>query len=104
MHLAHRSIVAALLLLGVAWAMCLILAGLHAFRLGFRGETTDLFLVLLGIAGVAAGNFVFMEVVADRLVTPASRRTQDAAEITAAGLMILALAVSAVLWFIRILP
>jgi hypothetical protein len=64
----------------------------------------DIVLVGLGIAGIAAGNFVFMEVVADRLLQASRRRARDAAEMAVACVMIVSLAAAAVVWFARTLP
>lgn len=104
MRLAHQSVVVSLFALGTAWAMCLALAGLSCAALAHR-DGLDWAMVLLGLAGVSAGNFVFMEVVADRLFPARSRRSaRSAAEIATAGLVVAATASAAVIWFARSLP
>lgn len=92
-----------LLLFGAAWGMCLAVSGMYALGLGLGrgGSQPDAILVSLGVAGLAAGNFVFMEVVADRLVTGSGKRFRDATEILTAAAMMLSLGVSAVIWFAR---
>ncbi len=104
MRLAHRTTILTLLALGSAWGLCLVLAGLHAMNLAFRADALDPVLISLGVAGVAAGNFVFMEVVADRILPASGRRLRDLAEIAAAGLMVFALAAAGAIWFGRTLP
>lgn len=104
LRLAHHTTILTLLIFGAAWGACLLVAGLHAARLGLNPDRPDVVLVGLGIAGIAAGNFVFMEVVADRLLQGSRRRVRDAAEMTVACVMIVSLAAAAVVWFARTLP
>jgi hypothetical protein len=104
LRLAHRTIVLTLLTLGVAWGACLILAGLFLFGMGFESVEPRKPLILVGLAGVAAGNFVFMDVVADRLFSPVRRKPMDIAEILAAAAMVIALVSAAGVSLTETLP
>lgn len=104
MRLAHRTIVLTLLFLGWAWGSCLLLAGLHLLGLGLEPMEPRLALILVGIAGLAAGNFVYMDVVADRLISAGRRKPMDLAEIAAASVMVLALMAAAGVSLVEALP
>lgn len=104
MRIAHQTMIVTLLLFGASWGLCLAVAGLYALGLGLAGNRPDGVMVGLGVAGLAAGNFVFMEVVADRLLTSSGRRFRDATEMTTAAMMVCSLAAAGVIWFIRTLP
>lgn len=104
MRIAHQTMIATLLVFGASWGLCLVVAGLYALGLGFGADRPDGVLVGLGVAGLSAGNFVFMEVVADRLLTSSGRRFRDATEMIAAGIMVASLAVAGIMWFARTLP
>jgi hypothetical protein len=96
MRAAHTAIFSTLILLGVAWGGCLVVMGLFALA---AEPTPGSPLMWLGVSGIAAGNFVFMEVVADRVIRPARRRALDASEAGAACCFVLALAAAGALWF-----
>lgn len=71
----HRATVAALASLGTLWAAVLVVGGAMLATLGPRhwpdmGSAS----LLAGLTAVAAGEFVFLAIVGDRLF-PASRRT-----------------------------
>ncbi|MBL8745364.1 MAG: hypothetical protein JNK58_03300 [Phycisphaerae bacterium] len=104
MRVAHQTTIVMLLFCGAAWGVCLAVAGLYALGLGFHADRPDGVLIGLGAAGVSAGNFVFMEVVADRVLTSPPRRLRDATEMIAAGIMVVSLASAGAIWFARTLP
>lgn len=89
---------------GGAWGGCLVLAGLWAIRHALSTEPTGALALCLGMAGVFAGNFIFMEIVADRLVSPRPRRAADLIESLSATAMIVSLVASAVIWFQSVVP
>lgn len=71
----HRATVAALAALGTLWAAVLVVGGAVLATLG-PGHWPEMGLgsLLAGLTAVAAGEFVFLAIVGDRLF-PASRRT-----------------------------
>lgn len=93
----RRAIMLSTLLLGTLWAGCLVVTGLYTLGLGgWRGGSSASWWA--GVAALAAGNFVFMEVVADRLMPAAPRPMITLCEAGAAATMLAALAVAAALW------
>lgn len=98
MATTHRVLHAGVILLGMAWAACLVGAGLHALTASVGSDPAARWFLWLGVLGVAAGNFVFMEIVANRLVHPARRRFLDWLEFGTAALIIVSIVMSAMLW------
>jgi hypothetical protein len=94
----RRAIMLSTLLLGTLWAGCLVLTGLYALGLGGGWQSGTSASWWAGAAALAAGNFVFMEVVADRLMPAAPRPMITVCEAAAAVAMLAALAVAAALW------
>lgn len=92
----QRTILIGTLSLGTLWAACLVATGLWA--MGGSGQETWM-LFWAGGAGVAAGNFVFMEVVADRLLPRARRGIVDAVELLVALAILVCLGCAGYLWF-----
>lgn len=80
-----------LLVSATAWATLLVVGGgLLAVNSSIRiGPWTTTSVTLAGLAGVAAGIFVFEVVVADRLFPKAARRLPLAVEATCGVLMLL---------------
>lgn len=89
---------------GAAWASGLMIAGLHAIRLGLEGAAASALLVWIGLAGVAAGNFVFAVLTADSLFRPSPRRLPDVFVVAAAFVLVCALSVAAAAWSADLLP
>ncbi|MDX2116170.1 MAG: hypothetical protein SFZ24_11220 [Planctomycetota bacterium] len=83
---------------GLAWSGCLVLVGLHALSRGPAGTPARDVLLCLGIAAIAAGNFVFMEVVADRIVRPARHWPIDAVQTLTALSMLGGLGAALSIW------
>ncbi|HVZ94043.1 MAG TPA: hypothetical protein VG797_05995 [Phycisphaerales bacterium] len=83
-------------LLGMAWAGLLTVAGLAVLGLGAAGPRSAA-MGWFGVAGICAGTFVFMFVVADRLCPVAHRSPIDVAEMLLAAAMIIAFVVAIVL-------
>jgi hypothetical protein len=98
MPIPNRLILFLLVLLGVAWSACLVLSGLVALASAGRAAPFGPLLFWAGVAGIAAGNFVFMEVVADRLVHPRRRRVLDAFELLMGGAMLVAVVMMSASW------
>jgi hypothetical protein len=95
--LVHRLITLGTLALGTLWAACLVGTGLYA--LAHAGVAATLWWT--GVAGVLAGNFVFMEVVADRLFPNVRRRTIDLVELAVGLAMMSSIAVAGFQWLSR---
>ncbi len=85
----------ALLVFGSLWAGLLVVGG----ALLAASAERMIYAALLsgGAAGIAAGGFVFQVVVADRLFPRVDRRVADVAEASLAGLLIIALGLTALL-------
>lgn len=94
----RRAILLSTLVLGALWAACLVLTGLYAMGLSGGWGAGRSATWWAGLAAVAAGNFVFMEVVADRLTPAAPRPMINICEAFAALAMLGALALAAALW------
>jgi len=85
----------ALLSLGTLWAGLLVVGGgLMVARSGAFWPGVQPATVCAGLTGVAAGEFVFAVIVADRLFPQASRRVTATVETTAGGLLVVGLAVT----------
>lgn len=86
------------MLLGAAWGGLLHIGGLHVLALQAR-STDDLHLqIWLGVTALAAGNFVFMAIVADRVVQVRQRGPLDALEFATAALMVIGALATVSLW------
>jgi len=85
----------ALLLFGSLWAGLLIVGG--ALLAASAQRLVYAALLSGGAAAIAAGGFVFQVVVADRLFPRVDRRVADIAEASLAGLLVIALALTALL-------
>lgn len=100
MPLLRRALSAMLITLAMAWAACLTLLGIHALTV-FRDETNHsvLSVVLwLSVFFITSGNFVFMELVADRLIRIRRRIVLDAVELIVAAAMIVSVGMFVSLW------
>jgi len=91
-----------LTVLGLSWAGCLSLLGIHALTLS---RATPLgvgasVVLWLGVFLVSAGNFVFMELVADRVLQIKRRLILDIFELLVAVVMLLAGAAFVSFWLI----
>lgn len=100
-RLVQRVILGGVVVLGVAWGLCIGVPGIRGVVLAASegGGPRD-FRLWLGLAGIAAGQFVFMEVVADRLVRVGRRAALDAVEFATGGVMVVLFGVGATLWTI----
>ncbi len=95
----QRLILGGRVVFGLLYATCLALAGLHAMAAASTDGPARRALFWLGVAGLAAGHLVFMQVVADRVVRVHHRGAIDAVELGLAGLMIVALGLGSAVWF-----
>jgi len=85
------------ILFGTLWASLLLIPSLTLLR--WRGEADATSYVLwLSIAGITAGNYVFMYVVADRLCRVKERRLVDAVELSTLVVFVIAIGLSIALW------
>lgn len=90
MQTLHKAIYAWRIVLGIAWGLLLNVAGWHVLAQR-SGSADDLSLQWwLGIMALAAGNFVFMAIVADRVIQTTRRGALDFVEFMTGGLMLLA--------------
>lgn len=101
MRLMQGGILLGRILLGVVWAMLLVVAGLAVILNPGLWSSIGWAAVWLGTAGIAAGTFVFMFVVADRLCPVSNRGPIDAAELMVAAVMILAFIAALAAWLNR---
>lgn len=100
-RLIQRTILAGVVVLGVTWGLCIGVPGVRGVVLAMsEGEGLRDFRLWLGLSGIAAGQFVFMEVVADRLVRVGRRAALDAVEFLTGGVMVVLFGVGATLWTI----
>ena len=96
----HQVIRAGALLLGFSWGLVLVLGGLAAFRWWASDATGAGWSFWIGVLGLASGNFVFMEIVANR-VAPQGRRgggATDAVQFAAASVILLSMIMSVMSW------
>lgn len=99
MHTLHKAIYAWRLVLGIAWGALLNVAGWYVLALRARSaDDLSLQLLWLGVAALAAGNFVFMAIVADRVISTHRRGALDLLEFATAGLMVFAALATAAIW------
>jgi len=87
------------LVFGLCWSTCLAVLGLFALDASHRGPLNGPLFVALGVGALAAGNFVFMELVANRLVPQSRRRMADSLEFAAAVAALLSILLSLMLWY-----
>lgn len=81
--------VVALLILGTLWAGLLVVGGsLLPSILSRAWPAAGAAALLLGLTVIAAGEYVFLTVVADRVFPRASRRAVSGAELTLGGAMV----------------
>ena len=97
MHTLRKAIYAWSIALGIAWGLLLNVAGWHvlAQRTGSADDQT--LRLCLGIMALAAGNFVFMAIVADRVIQTPRRGPLDLLEFATGAAMLIAAAMSAAL-------
>ncbi len=77
MNAVRAMSLCARVLVGTSWAMCMVVLGLALLLDGLPGSRTGghaALAELLGLAAISAGIFVFMAMVADRLVPHVGRR------------------------------
>lgn len=79
------------ILIGTAWAGSLVVAGIATLVGSWSTGEAGRLGVFGGVAAIAAGQFVFLYVVADRLCPMNNRRPADALQILAAAVFALAL-------------
>ncbi len=101
MRIMQGGILLGRIVLGAVWAMLLVVAGLAVILNPGLREMIGPAALWLGTAGIAAGTFVFMFVVADRLCPVANRGPIDAVELLVAGVMIVAFLAALVAWLSR---
>lgn len=94
----HKAIFVWRLALGIAWGGLVLLGGLHALTLQARSAEDLQLQAWLGVTAIAAGNFVFMAIVADRVVQVQRRGLLDALEFGTAGLMVIGAFATGFLW------
>lgn len=100
----RQLLLGVLIVAGLVWAFSLHLLGMHALTT-FRTESdgTALYVLLwLGVFLLLASNFVFMELVADRVVPVHSRGLLDAVELTTAAGMTLSVGMCLSMWLLGI--
>lgn len=95
MNLHARIAAISIALLGAGWASALVVGGIHLLRLGFGDAPAPTVLRSLGLAGVAAGNFVFAALTADTAFRPSERHLPDAFMIVAAAVLVCSVFVAA---------
>lgn len=87
---------------GLVWAGSLHLLGLHTltlFRANSGGNAIHVFL-WLGVFLLLASNFVFMELVADRVIQVRRRGLLDGVELVTAAGMMLAVGLFVSMWLL----
>ncbi len=82
----------------MAWGGLLNILGLYVLDLGARSADDRLLQVCLGVTALAGGNFIFMAIVADRVIPAGPRGALDALELFMGGLMVLGALTMAALW------
>lgn len=97
MHNIRTAVFFGRMLFGSLWASLLLIPSLGLLR--WRAEP-DLgsHILWLSLAGVMAGNYVFMYVVADRLCRVKERWAVDLVEMVTLVVFVLSLAMTIVLW------
>jgi len=85
------------ILFGTLWASLLIIPSL-TLRVRRDGSATSGYALWLSLAGITAGNYVFMYVVADRLCRVKDRRLVDAVELATLVVFVLAIVLTIALW------
>jgi len=94
---SHGSVV--LMLASLAWAMLMLLLGLGSMVFGVGIVPIPVSAAwFLGLSGVAGGQFVFMVLVADRIVPRAPRSLVGTAELGAFVVFVLGIATVGYLW------
>lgn len=98
MTTAQRLAFSMAVLFGLSWSACLAVLGLFALDASRRGPFNGPLFIALGVGALAAANFVFMELVANRLVPQSRRRMADSLEFAAAAAALLSILLSLMLW------
>ncbi len=98
MHALHRAIYVWRIVLGVAWGGLLDICGLYVLSLTARSPDDRLLQMCLGITALAAGNFIFMAIVADRVILYGPRGALDTVEFSTGGIMLAGALASAYVW------
>lgn len=83
------------ILFGSLWASLLLIPSLALMR--WQGDA-GAYVLWLSIAGITAGNYVFMYVVADRLCRVKERWAVDMVEMATLVVFVIAMALTVVLW------
>lgn len=99
MRIMHRTLLVGRVTAGLLWGGLLVVAGLNALLSPEAAWMSRWPAALLGCSGIAAGTFIFMFVVADRLVRVQRRGPIDAIELALAGLMLALFALGLAVWF-----
>lgn len=99
MQTLHKAIFAGQIVLGVAWGLLLNVAGWYVLALRAGSADDQRLQLWVGVLALSAGNFVFMAIVAGRVIQPPKRGAMDMLEFATGGLMLVAAVMSATLLF-----
>lgn len=97
MHSLHKAMFAGRIVLGIAWGLLLNVAGWYVLALRAGSADDQRLQLWVGVLALAAGNFVFMAIVAGRVIQTPRRGTLDVLEFSTGGLMLVAAVMSATL-------